>query len=68
MHFMDILKGNRVYETLREMHDTGIIDRFIPEFGRLRHLVIHEPYHRYTVDEHTLIAIKNLEMLKKYSS
>jgi [protein-PII] uridylyltransferase len=64
MHFMDILKGNRVYETLREMHDTGIIDRFIPEFGRLRHLVIHEPYHRYTVDEHTLIAIKNLEMLK----
>ncbi|MDI6728018.1 MAG: [protein-PII] uridylyltransferase [Thermodesulfovibrionales bacterium] len=64
MHFMEILKGNRVYETLREMHDTGILDRFIPEFGRLRHLVIHEPYHRYTVDEHTLIAIRNLEMLK----
>lgn len=64
MHFMDILKGNRVYETLREMHDTGILDRFIPEFGRLRHLVIHEPYHRYTVDEHTLIAVRNLEMLR----
>ncbi|GER94674.1 [protein-PII] uridylyltransferase [hot springs metagenome] len=64
MHFMNILKGNRVYETLREMHDTGILDRFIPEFGRLRHLVIHEPYHRYTVDEHTLIAIRNLERLK----
>jgi [protein-PII] uridylyltransferase len=64
MYFLDILKGNRVYETLREMHDTGILDRFIPEFGRLRHLVIHEPYHRYTVDEHTLLAIRNLEMLK----
>ncbi|MCL5238710.1 MAG: [protein-PII] uridylyltransferase [Nitrospirae bacterium] len=62
--FLDILKGDRVYETLREMHGTGILDRFIPEFGRLRHLVLYEPYHRYTVDEHTLIAIKNLEALK----
>ncbi len=64
MYFMEILRGNRVYETLREMHDTGILDRFIPEFGRLRHLVIQEPYHRYTVDEHTLNAIRNLEILK----
>lgn len=64
MYFMEILRGKRVYETLREMHDIGILDRFIPEFGRLRHLVIHEPYHRYTVDEHTLIAIRNLEILK----
>ncbi len=64
MYFMEILRGNRVYETLNEMHDTGILDRFIPEFARLRHLVIQEPYHRYTVDEHTLIAIRNLEMLK----
>lgn len=62
--FLEILKSDRVYETLREMHDTGILDRFIPEFGKLRHLVIYEPYHRYTVDEHTLIAIKKLEDLK----
>ena len=63
-YFLKVLGGNRVYETLRIMHDTGILDRLIPEFGRLRHLVIYEPYHRYTVDEHTLNAIKNLEMLK----
>lgn len=64
-HFIEILKSERVYETLREMHSTGVLDRFIPEFGRLRHLVIYEPYHRYTVDEHTLIAVKHLEMLRK---
>ncbi len=46
------------------MHETGVLDRFIPEFGRLRHLVIYEIYHRYTVDEHSLIAVKNLELLK----
>jgi [protein-PII] uridylyltransferase len=63
--FLEILRSSRVYETLREMQDTGILDRFIPEFGRLRHLVIFEPYHRYTVDEHTLIAIRNLEALRQ---
>lgn len=63
-YFIEILKGSRVYETLRQMHDAFVLDRFIPEFGRLRHLVIHEPYHKYTVDEHTLIAIKNLEEIK----
>jgi [protein-PII] uridylyltransferase len=46
------------------MHDAAVLDRFIPEFGSLRHLVIYEPYHKYTVDEHTLISIKNLENLK----
>ncbi|UCE78130.1 MAG: [protein-PII] uridylyltransferase [Nitrospiraceae bacterium] len=63
-HFLRIMKGNRVYETLKEMHDAGILGRFIPEFGALRMLVVHEPYHRYTVDEHTLQAIRNLEALK----
>ncbi|MDP1758581.1 MAG: hypothetical protein Q8K77_02120, partial [Thermodesulfovibrionales bacterium] len=31
--FLDIFKGKRVYETLREMHETGVLGRFIPEFG-----------------------------------
>ncbi len=63
-YFIEILKGERVYETLRQMHESLVLDRFIPEFGRLRHLVIYEPYHKYTVDEHTLLAIKNLDELK----
>lgn len=62
--FLKILKGMRVYDTLRQMHDMVVIDRFLPEFGSLRHLVIYELYHKYTVDEHTLISIKNLENLK----
>jgi len=61
--FLEIIKGKRVYETLREMHESGVLGRFIPEFGALRSLVVYEPSHRYTVDEHTLIAIKNLEQL-----
>lgn len=63
MIFKRILNGRRVYETLSEMHRLNILDRLIADFGRLRHLVIHEPYHRYTVDEHTLRAIRHLELV-----
>ncbi|HBR21600.1 MAG TPA: [protein-PII] uridylyltransferase [Nitrospiraceae bacterium] len=61
--FLEIFKGKRVYETLREMLETGVLGRFIPEFGALKSLVIYEPFHRYTVDEHTMLAIRNLESL-----
>jgi [protein-PII] uridylyltransferase len=63
-HFLEVFKGRRVYETLREMNDSGVLGRFIPEFGALRSLVVHEPYHMYTVDEHTLMAIRHLEALR----
>lgn len=61
--FLKIFGSKRIYETLREMHDIGVIGRYIPEFGALKSLVVYEPYHRYTVDEHTLLAIKHLEQL-----
>jgi [protein-PII] uridylyltransferase len=63
-YFLDILKSARVYDTLLEMHETGVLGRFIPEFGALRLLVVHEPYHMYTVDAHTLMALRNLEALR----
>lgn len=63
--FMKILKGQRIYETLKNMHQSGALGRFIPEFGALRSLVIYEPYHKYTVDEHTLVAVRNLENLTR---
>ncbi len=63
-YFLEIFKSPRVYDTLREMHETGVLGRFVPEFGALRWLVVHEPYHMYTVDEHSLLAVKNLEDLK----
>ncbi len=61
--FFKILRGNRVYLTLKMMHDHGVLGRFIPEFGSVGCLVVHEPFHTYTVDEHSLLAIKILESL-----
>lgn len=63
--FFEILKWkDRVYETLKEMHACGVLGAFIPEFGRLLCMALHDLYHIYTVDQHSLRLIGELERLK----
>ncbi|MBZ5586895.1 MAG: bifunctional uridylyltransferase/uridylyl-removing protein, partial [Acidobacteriia bacterium] len=45
---------------LRSMHETGALCALFPELEGIECLVIRDFYHRYTVDEHTLVAIENL--------
>lgn len=63
--FFSILKWKEaVYETLLEMHRSEVLGAFIPEFGRLLCMVLHDAYHIYTVDQHSLLLIKEIERLK----
>jgi [protein-PII] uridylyltransferase len=63
--FFQILKWKeRVYDALLEMHRAGILGAFIPEFGRLLCMVLHDAYHIYTVDQHSLRLIQEIERLK----
>jgi [protein-PII] uridylyltransferase len=48
---------------LRTMHENGALSALFPEFGQVECAVIRDFNHRYTVDEHTLIAIQNIEDL-----
>ena len=50
---------------LAQMHECGLLERVVPEFERLRHMVRLDHYHHYTVDEHTL---KALEMSRRLRS
>ncbi len=52
-----------VTHVLRTMHDTTLLDRYIPEFGNICCLTEYSLYHKYTVDEHSLQAINNLDEL-----
>src|SRR5581483_2342470 len=40
---------------LRALHDTGLLAAIFPELRESECLVIRDFYHRYTVDEHTLV-------------
>jgi [protein-PII] uridylyltransferase len=48
---------------LRAMQQTGVVATAIPEWRNIDCLVVRDFYHRYTVDEHTLVAIASLESL-----
>ena len=53
-----------LYARLSEMHDCGLLGRMFPEFAPIQWRVVRDFYHRYTVDEHTLLTIRNLESLR----
>lgn len=56
--FVDILRDTRnVAQALKEMNNTGVLGRFIPEFRHAVGLGQFNNYHAYTVDEHTIRAI-----------
>lgn len=56
--FLDILTSKNSPEAvLRTMNETGVLGRFIPEFGRVVAMMQFNMYHHYTVDEHLLRAV-----------
>ena len=56
--FLDLLaRGQRPYRALTLMNETGLLGRFLPEWGRIVGQTQFNMYHAYTVDEHTLQAI-----------
>ena len=44
----------------RSMHETGFLFALFPDLEPIECLVVRDFYHRYTVDEHTLVAMQNL--------
>jgi len=62
--FLKLLKQTRgIYQSLVLMHEIGLLGAIFPEFDRIRCHVIQDFFHKYTVDEHSLLTIKNLEDL-----
>ena len=49
---------------LRATHEAGALTALFPEMEQIDCLVIRDFYHRYTVDEHTLVAIQTLVQLR----
>jgi [protein-PII] uridylyltransferase len=46
------------------MHRLGVLQALVPEFAHLECLISHDPFHVYTVDHHTLLAVREIERLR----
>ncbi len=47
-------------EALGAMHELGVLTAVFPELNAIDCLVVRDFYHRYTVDEHSLVAMRKL--------
>lgn len=63
--FLRILAGSGIYGVLSEMHRLKVLERYIPEFGAITCKVQHDLYHIYTVDVHSLFAVRELDRLRE---
>jgi [protein-PII] uridylyltransferase len=62
----DLLCSKRDPETiLRKMNESGVLGRFVPDFGRIVAMMQFNMYHHYTVDEHLLRCIGVLSDIER---
>lgn len=50
----------RVAAALRWLHDVGVLEILVPQFAHARNLLQFNSFHKYTVDEHCLLAMERL--------
>ncbi len=61
---IQILNAPKAHQVLRFLHEIGFMERLFPRWERLTSLMQYDLYHRYTVDEHTLVSVQSLEELE----
>ncbi|MEL0184631.1 MAG: [protein-PII] uridylyltransferase, partial [Hyphomicrobiales bacterium] len=49
--------------TLRTMNDTGVLGKFLPEFGKVEGMSLFNLYHNFTVDEHLLKTVGQMNKI-----
>ncbi|MDO5101307.1 MAG: [protein-PII] uridylyltransferase [Lautropia sp.] len=59
--FLSILQRTQgITHTLRMMNQWSVLGRYMPAFARIVGRMQHDLFHVYTVDQHTLMVIRNL--------
>jgi len=53
-----ISQPGRLGELLRRLHELGVLEKIIPAFSHARCLLQFNAYHKYTVDEHCILAVE----------
>lgn len=59
-----LLKSKAPFATLKIMNDSGVLGRYLQEFGGIVARTQFNMYHAYTVDEHTLRLVDNFSNLE----
>lgn len=67
-NLQEILLAPHAAEALRAMHSSRLLTILLPELALIDSLVVRDYSHRFTVDEHSFVAIENLHLLRQSQS
>jgi [protein-PII] uridylyltransferase len=63
--FMELLRSpHAMVAHMRKMKLYGVLQAYLPEFGRIVGQMQHDLFHIYTVDDHTLQVMENMRRLR----
>jgi len=65
LYMGEILTQPHAAQALRAMHSLRLLTLLLPELKTIDALVVRDFYHRFTVDEHSFLAIESLHWLRQ---
>jgi [protein-PII] uridylyltransferase len=68
LYLQETLLQPHAADALRAMHSLRLLTLLLPELKPIDSLVVRDFYHRFTVDEHSMLAIESLHRLKQSQS
>jgi len=68
LYLGEILSQPHAAQALRAMHSLRLLTLLLPELKTIDALVVRDFYHRFTVDEHSFLAIESLHRLRQARS
>lgn len=68
LYLQETLLQPHAAEALRAMHSLRVLTLLLPELKPIDSLVVRDFYHRFTVDEHSIVAIETLHRLNQSQS
>jgi [protein-PII] uridylyltransferase len=68
LYLQETLLQPHAAEALRAMHSLRLLTLLLPELKPIDSLVVRDYYHRFTVDEHSILAIESLHRLNQSQS
>jgi [protein-PII] uridylyltransferase len=68
LYLGEILTQPHAADALRVMHALKLLTLLLPELKLIDALVVRDYYHRFTVDEHSFVAIESLHRLQQSQS
>jgi [protein-PII] uridylyltransferase len=68
LYLQETLLQPHAADALRAMHSLRLLTLLLPELKPIDSLVVRDYYHRFTVDEHSILAIESLHRLNQSQS